>query len=163
MIPKTHFKTLDEALERKDERLLTIVGFKKLHPDAVIPLKAKNGDAGADLYSVEDVTIPAHKHAIVKTGLAWESRRMELQVRPRSGMAAKHLITVLNTPGTVDSGYRNEIGVILINHSEETYEVKKGDRVAQAVFAPIYAVGVVEIDELSESDRDLSGFGSTGK
>lgn len=160
----TRFKNLDLAFDtNKNDKLYSIVGFKKLNPDAIIPKKAKHGDAGSDLHSIEDVIIPSHGIAIVKTGLAWESRGMELQVRPRSGLAAKHMITVLNTPGTVDSGYRNEIGVILINHSDDSYKVSKGDRIAQAVFAPIYAVGVVELDVLSDSDRNLGGYGSTGK
>jgi len=87
---------------------------------------------------------------------------LELQVRPRSGIAWKHGVTVLNTPGTVDSGYRNEVGVILINHGSEPFIVKRGDRIAQGVIAPVVKADFVVVSELPDSERGLGGFGHTG-
>ena len=86
----------------------------------------------------------------------------EAQVRPRSGLALKHSITVLNTPGTIDEGYRGEIGVILINHGKETFVVEKHMKIAQMVVKPIYEVNVMEVEELTDSERGEGGFGSTG-
>ena len=141
-----------------------LIGFKKIHPDAVIPQRADDGCAGYDLVSIMDIVVPAHKVALVKTGLVWEpSSLIELQVRPRSGLAAKHMITVLNTPGTVDESYTGEIGVILMNHSDVDYQVTKGDRVAQAVFAPIMSVVIGELETVRETVRGAGALGSTGK
>ncbi|PKP53874.1 MAG: dUTP diphosphatase [Bacteroidetes bacterium HGW-Bacteroidetes-1] len=141
-----------------------LIGFKKIHPDAVIPQRADTGCAGYDLTSIMDIVIPAHKSALVKTGLIWQpSDLIELQIRPRSGLAAKHMITVLNTPGTVDESYRGEICVILMNHSDIDYTVNKGDRIAQAVFAPILNVVVAEIEEVNATIRGDGAMGSTGK
>ena len=143
--------------------LRQIVCFKKVHKDAVIPTKAHKNDSGFDLHSVEDVELKPMERKIVKTGLVWEAEHQELQVRPRSGLAIKYGITVLNSPGTVDASYRGEIGVILINLSTETYNVKKGDKIAQAVIAELHYTTALEIEEVGSSERNNGGFGSTGK
>ena len=116
-----------------------------------------------DLFSSEDCLIPAGETRLVKTGIAIELPPMhEAQVRPRSGLALKHQITVLNSPGTIDEGYRGEIGLILINHGKQDFEVTKGMKCAQMVIKPILAVEVQEVTELSDTSRGAGGFGSTG-
>lgn len=138
--------------------------FKRIHPDAVLPAYAHPSDAGMDIRSVADVTVPARGRALVPTGLVVLLPPLyEAQVRPRSGLALKHGITVLNTPGTIDSGYRGEIGVILFNSSDVDFQVKKGDRVAQVVIAPVTQPVIEEAQEIDETDRGAGGFGSTGK
>ena len=140
-----------------------ILKVKKLHKDAVIPSYAKNGDAGMDLYSVEAIGILSGERVLVKTGISIElPKGYEAQIRPRSGLALKKGITVLNTPGTIDEGYRGEIGVILINHSDEIVFIQKGDRIAQMVINKIESVKIEEVKELSDTDRGTGGFGSTG-
>ena len=138
--------------------------FKRIHPDAVLPAYAHPSDAGMDIRSVADMTVPARGRALVPTGLVVLLPPLyEAQVRPRSGVALKHGITVLNTPGTIDSGYRGEIGVILFNSSDVDFQVKKGDRVAQVVIAPVTQPVIEEAQEIDETDRGAGGFGSTGK
>ena len=140
------------------------VGFKRIHPDATLPAYAHASDAGMDVRSVEDLTIPAGRRALVHTGLVMMlPPDAEAQVRPRSGLALKHGVTVLNTPGTIDSGYRGEVGVILANFGEADFEVRKGDKIAQIVVAPVTRPVVVEVDEIDDTDRGAGGFGSTGK
>lgn len=138
--------------------------FKKINPDAIIPAYAHPSDAGMDIRSVEDLTIPAGKRALVHTGLVMAlPPRYEAQVRPRSGLALKHGITVLNTPGTIDAGYRGEVGVILANFGDEDFKVSKGDKIAQVVIVPVTQPDeIVEIEEIDETDRGAGGFGSTG-
>lgn len=138
--------------------------FKKINPDAIIPAYAHPSDAGMDIRSVEDLTIPAGKRALVHTGLVMAlPPRYEAQVRPRSGLALKHGITVLNTPGTIDAGYRGEVGVILANFGDDDFKVSKGDKIAQVVIAPVTQPDeIVEIEEIDETDRGAGGFGSTG-
>lgn len=139
------------------------LSFKRVHPDAVLPAYAHPSDAGMDIRSVEELTIPVGKKALVHTGLVVNlPPAYEAQVRPRSGLALKAGVTVLNTPGTIDAGYRGEIGVILINLGENDFEVKKGDRIAQLVIAPVTQPTVVEATEIDETDRGSGGFGSTG-
>ena len=139
------------------------LGFKRIHPDATLPAYAHSGDAGMDVRSVADVSIPAGARALVPTGLvAIIPPGYEIQVRPRSGLALKHGVTVLNAPGTVDSGYRGEIGVILANLGETEFRVAKGDRIAQLVVAPVTQAAIVEAAEVDETDRGAGGFGSTG-
>ena len=138
--------------------------FKRIHPDAVLPAYAHPSDAGMHIRSVADMTVPARGRALVPTGLVVLLPPLyEAQVRPRSGLALKHGITVLNTPGTIDSGYRGEIGVILFNSSDVDFQVKKGDRVAQVVIAPVTQPVIEEAQEIDETDRGAGGFGSTGK
>ena len=138
--------------------------FKRIHPDAVLPAYAHPSDAGMDIRSVADMTVPARGRALVPTGLVVLLPPLyEAQVRPRSGLALKYGITVLNTPGTIDSGYRGEIGVILFNSSDVDFQIKKGDRVAQVVIAPVIQPVIEEAQEIDETDRGAGGFGSTGK
>lgn len=139
------------------------VSFKRLSPDAVLPGYAHPGDAGMDLCSAQSLTIPPGGRALVHTGLAMAlPAGYEAQVRPRSGLALKRGISVLNTPGTVDEGYRGEIGVILVNLGDADFTVSKGDRIAQMVVAPVTRAQVVEVEELGDTDRGEGGFGSTG-
>ena len=159
------------------------LGFKKIHPDARLPSYAHEGDAGMDVYAVEDVVLYPFTPTLVKTGLIAEiPTGYEIQVRPRSGLALKQGITVFNSPGTVDAGYRSEIGVILmysprclyrqenhyvllqINKSDYNAEkmIRKGERIAQLVLAPVTRCEPVEISEVSDTERGTGGFGSTG-
>ena len=130
------------------------------------PVYAKEGDSGFDLRCTEGGTLKPLERMLVPTGLYFElPDGYELQVRPRSGLAAKHGITVLNTPGTVDTGYRGEIKVILVNLSNDTFTFEKGERVAQAVIASRVSSDfgeLIEVTEISESERGDGGFGSTG-
>ena len=137
--------------------------FRKVHPDAVLPSYAHSSDAGMDVRSVADMTIAPGKRALVPTGLVMLLPPLyEAQVRPRSGLALKHGVTVLNAPGTVDSGYRGEVGVILVNLGETDFQVRKGDKIAQIVIAPVTQPEIVETAEVDETDRGAGGFGSTG-
>lgn len=140
------------------------VKVKILNTDAIIPKYQTNEAAGFDLHSVDEKTIKAGERDVVKTGLAVAlPRGYELQVRPRSGLALKNGITVLNTPGTVDSDYRGELMVILLNTSKEDFVIKKGDRIAQAVIKEILQADFAVVDELDSTERGSGGFGSTGK
>ena len=137
--------------------------FRKVHPDAVLPAYAHPSDAGMDVRSVDDLTIAPGKRALVHTGLVMLlPLGYEAQVRPRSGLALKSGVTVLNAPGTVDSGYRGEVGVILANFGEADFNVGKGDKIAQIVIAPVTQPEIVETTEVDETDRGSGGFGSTG-
>jgi dUTP pyrophosphatase len=142
---------------------LISVPVKKLYEDAIIPTYATEGDAGADLYAYEDITILRYGFALVSTGiaLAIPSGYVGL-VHPRSGLAAKFGITVLNTPGTIDSGYRGEIKVNLINLGLLNRTLLKGDRIAQIIFQRVEQADFAEIGSLSESVRGVAGHGSTG-
>ena len=136
---------------------------KKLAGDAILPHYAHPGDAGLDLFSREAAEIGPGESKMVGTGIAIElPEGTEAQVRPRSGLAAKHQITVLNAPGTVDEGYRGEVCVILINHGKKPFVVEKGMKIAQMVVQPVLTVDVVEAAELSDTARSTGGFGSTG-
>ena len=128
------------------------------------PVYAKPGDAGADLKSTENYTIPAGGRQLVNTGvrIAMPDGVVGL-VHPRSGLAAKHGITVLNSPGTVDAGYRGEIMVTLLNTSKETFEVARGDRIAQILFQRVERADFIAVQLLPESARGETGFGSSGR
>jgi len=135
----------------------------RLNSSAILPDRAHASDAGLDLYSAVDVTIPPGETRLVGTGLALElPPGTEGQIRPRSGLALKHGVTVLNSPGTIDEGYRGELGVILINHGRATFEVRHGMKIAQLVVQSRLALDVVEATQLSDTDRGSGGFGSTG-
>jgi dUTP pyrophosphatase len=139
------------------------VRIKKLHERAVIPAFSHPGDAGFDFYSIEDYTLLPGVRALIRTGLAVElPRGYELQVRPRSGLALKKGVTVLNSPGTIDSGYRGEIGIIIINHGEEIYTVSKEHRVAQGVITRYEVPDFILVNSLSESERGSGSYGSSG-
>ena len=140
-----------------------ILKVKRLSATACMPAYSRQGDAGLDLAADETVTIAPGAAQLVKTGIAIElPQGTEAQIRPRSGLALKHGITVLNTPGTIDEGYRGEIGVILINHGKQSFPVKPGSRIAQIVVTPVLFVDVEEVGVLSETGRGCGGFGSTG-
>ncbi len=128
-----------------------------------LPAYATSGAAGMDVVSAEEVTIaPGARHAVA-TGLALAiPQGYEVQVRPRSGLALKHGITVPNTPGTIDSDYRGELKVILINLGDEPFAIARGDRVAQLVLAPVVQAAWDEVTELDATERGAGGFGSTG-
>ncbi len=139
------------------------IKIKVLHPDAIIPAYQTSGAAGFDLCAIENIIIPAHKSALIKTGLSMELESgYELQIRPRSGLALKHQITVLNSPGTIDWDYRGEIMIILINHSDKDFEVKKGDRIAQGIVAKVEIANFQLVEALNDSKRGEKGFGSSG-
>ena len=128
-----------------------------------LPDYATAGAAGMDVLSAEDVTLlPGARHAVA-TGLALAiPAGFEIQVRPRSGLALKHGISVPNAPGTIDSDYRGELKVILINHGSDAFEVRRGDRVAQLVLAPVTRACWLTVEELDQTPRGEGGFGSTG-
>ncbi|MCR4823379.1 MAG: dUTP diphosphatase [Treponema sp.] len=133
---------------------------------AVIPQYKTSGAAGADICALlsKDIIIKKGQRAMIPTGLFFAiPQGYEVQVRPRSGLAAKNGVTVLNTPGTIDSDYRGEIKVILINLGEEDFTVKNGDRIAQIVIAPVTRGTFQIVSELDETQRGAGGFGSTGK
>lgn len=136
---------------------------KRLSSKAILPAYSHAGDAGLDLYCVDDRELAPGKIALVLTGIAIElPEGTEAQIRPRSGLALRHGITVLNSPGTIDQGYRGEIGVILINHGDATFRIARGTKIAQLVIQPVILVEVEEVLDLSESARGVGGFGSTG-
>jgi len=191
------FRKLAE-IERRELMRNVSVKIKRLHPDAVVPAYAKPGDAGFDLVAIEDVVIAPGETAKVRTGLAFEiPEGFELQIRPRSGISAKTKLRVSNAPGTVDSGYRGEVCVLVdnIRHPEYTIEgsdvvpendycvinvnreeeygvtrkypigthiIRRGDRIAQGVVAPVYRAAFEVVDELGETERGEGGFGSSG-
>ncbi len=144
--------------------MLVTIKFQKLSPAAVIPCYAHPGDAGADLVAIDHHILDPMQRLAIPTGLAAEiPQGYEMQVRPKSSLALKHGITVLNTPGTVDAGYRGEIKVNLINLGQVPFEISPGQRIAQIVITPITRAEFAVIDQLSESQRGAGGFGSTGK
>ena len=132
-------------------------------PAAQLPVYAHPGDAGMDVRSIEELTLAPGARALVHTGLVLMlPPDAEAQVRPRSGLALKHGVTVLNTPGTIDAGYRGEVGVILINLGAEPFTVEKGMKIAQIVVSPVAQAEIVEVESVDETDRGSGGFGSTG-
>lgn len=142
------------------------VQIKKLRSDAVVPRYMTEQAAGLDLCAAIDAPIdlaPAQR-AAVGTGLAFAlPRGFEGQVRPRSGLAREHGITVVNAPGTIDSDYRGEVSVLLVNLGERTVRIDRGMRIAQLVVAPVVQAELVEVDELDTTSRGSGGFGSTGR
>ena len=131
--------------------------------DLPLPAYATAGAAGMDVVSAEDVTLPSMGRHAVATGLALAiPEGFEVQVRPRSGLALKHGISLPNTPGTIDSDYRGELKIILINLGAEPFEIKRGDRIAQLIIAPVQLGRMVEVESLDETVRGIGGFGSTG-
>ena len=141
------------------------IRFKMLEGcDELAPAKAHSDDAAYDLRSRIDLTIDPGKVALVPTGLTLELPvGYEAQVRPRSGLALKSGIGVLNGPGTIDAGYRGEVGSILFNFSDRPFEIRRGDRISQMVIAKLADVHLESVEQLSESARGTGGFGSTGK
>ena len=130
----------------------------------LIPAKAHSSDAAFDLRSRVDMLVPVNRSTLVPTGVFIELPvNFEAQVRPRSGLALKHNITLTNSPGTIDAGYRGEVGVIIFNHGPEEFAVKRGDRIAQMVIAELPEVELQIASTLSDSDRGEGGFGSSGR
>ncbi len=131
-----------------------------------LPSYETSASAGLDIraFIEEKLTLSPGERKLIKTGLLLEiPEGYEAQVRPRSGLALKNGITVLNSPGTIDADYRGEIGVILINHSSENFEINSGDRIAQLIFAKVEQAVWFETESLNETERGQGGFGSTGK
>ena len=129
-----------------------------------LPVYATEHAAGLDVVSAEELTLAAGQRHAVATGFAIEiPHGYEVQVRPRSGLAIKHGITCLNTPGTIDSDYRGEVKVILVNLGSDPFEIRRGERVAQLVPAPVLRAHFTEVEELEETARGSGGFGSTGQ
>ena len=140
------------------------IKVKKLNQKAQIPAYQTAEAAGFDLHSIENIILKPGERKLIGTGLAFEiPKGYEIQIRPRSGLAYKYGISVLNSPGTIDSDYRGEIKVLLMNHSNENFEIKVGERIAQAVIQEVIQATFEEVDELSDTARGAGGFGSTGK
>jgi len=143
---------------------MNMIKIMKIDPDAILPSKAHPTDAGYDLYAVQTLTIRAGgKAPVVGTGIAMAlPTATEAQVRPRSGIALKHQVTVLNAPGTIDADYRGEVKVILINHGRVSFQIEKGMKIAQMVIAPVLATQLSEASSLDDTQRGEGGFGSSG-
>jgi dUTP pyrophosphatase len=141
------------------------LAVRRVDPSAVLPTRAHDGDAGLDLYACEALTVWAGRRARVRTGIAVEVPPGHAGlVLPRSGLAARHGIALVNAPGLIDAGYRGEIEVLLLNTDAEAhFEVAPGDRIAQLLVVPFAAVEAVEVGELTASRRGEGGFGSSGR
>ena len=140
--------------------------IKKLNPSVQLPSYKTNGASGMDLMAFieKPINLEPGKSCLVPTGLSLAfPEEYEIQIRPRSGLAAKNNITVLNTPGTIDSDYRGELKIILFNHGNENFLINNNDRVAQMILTPIIKMELHETEELPETVRGKGGFGSTGK
>tara|TARA_Y100000590_G_C15625538_1_gene979219 strand:+ start:663 stop:1100 length:438 start_codon:yes stop_codon:yes gene_type:complete len=140
--------------------------IKKLNPSVQLPSYKTSGASGMDLMAFieKPIVIKPGNSCLVPTGLSVAfSEEFEIQIRPRSGLAAKNKISVLNTPGTIDSDYRGELKIILFNHSSENFTINNNDRVAQMVLTPVVKMEIEEKDKLPETIRGKGGFGSTGK
>ena len=148
--------------------MLNPVLIKKIHPDAALPKKGTRDATGYDISSVESLVINPGEVKAVSTGLVVNMSRMsdgvDLQIRPRSGLAFKHSVTVINSPGTIDKDYRGEIKVLLINHGDKPFSIEVGDRIAQLVFGLyIPSVTFFPMEHINEdTERGAGGFGSTG-
>lgn len=139
------------------------VKIMQMNEHAICPTYQTKGAAGVDVHSVSELTILPGKTALVQTGIALGiPEGYEAQVRPRSGLAFKYGVTVLNSPGTIDSDYRGEVKVILINHGDQEFIIRRGDRIAQLVFCPVNHATFID-SKLDETERGSGGFGSTGK
>jgi dUTP pyrophosphatase len=154
-------KKLTESMYHKFE-----LKFTKINNDAVSPKYNYESDSGFDLHSTEDVLVEPLDRALISTGLKFDIPiGYEMQVRPKSGLALKEGLTVLNTPGTVDQGYDGEVKVIIYNTTGKSYQIKKGQKIAQAVLCPVLAgrmVSLTNVVELNSKERGSNGFGSTG-
>ena len=140
--------------------------IKKLNPSVELPTYKTNGASGMDLMAFleKPINLEPGKSCLVSTGLSVAfPKEYEIQIRPRSGLAAKNNISVLNTPGTIDSDYRGEIKVILFNHGNKSFKINNNDRIAQMILTPVIKMDLEETNELPDSIRGAGGFGSTGK
>jgi dUTP pyrophosphatase len=143
---------------------VTQLPVRKVRPDAVLPSRAYDGDAGLDLAAADAVVLAPGERAVVGTGLAVAVPAGHAGfVQPRSGLAAKHGITIVNAPGLVDSGYRGEVKVVLLNTGDQPFAVEPGMRIAQFVVLPVAAVELVEVADLPDTDRGERGYGSSGR
>ena len=139
------------------------VKFKKVKSDAIIPKYAHDGDSGLDLFSCDEVLVKRGAHVLVSTGIAIElPKGYEAQIRSRSGLALKHGIMVLNSPGTIDNSYRGILGIIVKNFGYEDFYVEKGTKIAQMVIAPVVQCNFELVEDVGISERGTGGFGSTG-
>ena len=139
------------------------IKIKKIKENAVIPKYAHEGDAGVDLYSTEDYLLKPGERILVSTGIQIAIPKCyEAQIRPKSGLALKEGLSIVNTPGTIDSPYRGEICIIAINLGQQDIKIEAGKKVAQMVFNKIEEAGFEEVDELDDTKRGAGGFGSTG-
>ena len=140
--------------------------IKKLNPNVKLPSYKTDGASGMDLMAFieKPINLEPGKSCLVSTGLSVAfPKEYEIQIRPRSGLAAKNNISILNTPGTIDSDYRGELKIILFNHGNQNFKINNNDRIAQMVLTPIIKMELEEVNDLPESIRDKGGFGSTGK
>lgn len=152
-----------DGAKKSKEVYVMEIQIKKAQKDAIIPKYARKGDAGVDMHSTTRGVILPGESVLIKTGISAEiPEGYEVQIRPRSGLALKHGITVLNSPGTIDAGYRGEIGVVLINHGLKAFVYDKGDRIAQGVVNKVEEASFIEVDELTDSERGEGGFGHSG-
>ena len=141
-----------------------VVRIKKISTSALVPARSHEGDAGFDLYADEDKVIGVLARERVRTGIALEiPAGFEGQIRPRSGLAEQFGVTVLNAPGTLDSSFRGEVEVLLINLGSQDFDLSRGRRIAQVVFSPVLEVHFQEVADLAHSPRGPSGFGSSGR
>ncbi|MDT8420574.1 MAG: dUTP diphosphatase [Desulfuromonadales bacterium] len=143
-----------------------VVQIKRLHPDAIIPRYMTELAAGLDIHALppETIELQPGERCLVPTGIAMAiPPGFEVQVRPRSGLAVKHGVTLLNTPGTIDADYRGEIRIIMINLGQEAFYVARGDRIAQLIVAPVCQATLEEVQTLPETARGSGGFGHTGR
>ena len=139
------------------------LSIRRIDPAAQMPTYAHPGDAGMDVRSIEELTLEPGARALVHTGLVFQlPPDAEAQVRPRSGLALKYGVTVLNSPGTIDAGYRGEVGVILVNLGQRPFKIEKGMKIAQVVVSRVEQAEIVDVQETDETDRGSGGFGSTG-
>ena len=158
----TGFTAKTKNISKSEAHYLKVL-VKKLDNGVKIPSYAHDGDAGVDLYANQEVAVEPGAIALVPTGIKIAiPLGFEAQVRPKSGLALNHGITVLNTPGTIDAGYRGEVGVIVVNHGKEQFTIEKGKKIAQMVFNKVEKAELEEVEELDETSRNTDGFGSTG-
>jgi dUTP pyrophosphatase len=155
---------LEDEFQKNETKL--VLPFKKLHNDTLNPKYNYGGDSGFDLYSTEDILLGPFGRALVPTGLSFDIKDgYEIQVRSKSGLAIKEGLMVLNSPGTVDNSYTGEIKAIIFNTNNYEYQIKKGQKVAQAVLCPVVNgkwVDLTEVKKITDKDRGENGFGSTG-
>ena len=152
-------------MENKEQNNADFIPVKilKIDKDLPTPKYAHHGDAGIDIYAAENYMLQSGEHKLISAGIKLSVPfGYEVQVRPRSGLAAKFGISIVNTPGTIDCMYRGLVGVILINHGKQAFEVKRGERIAQLVFNKISYAQIEEVENLDETVRGEGGFGSTG-
>ena len=163
-IAGVNLKELEKAFDESNPKM--DLEFTKIHPEAVTPTYAYPSDSGFDLHSTSSFIVPPLSRMLAPTGLKFNIKDgFEMQIRPKSGLAIKSGLTVLNTPGTVDSGYNGEVKVILYNSTQNSIEIKSGQKIAQACICPVVNgkwINLEEVSDISEKDRGQNGFGSTG-